>query len=297
VLDDAAHAELERTGSTDVALDLGDGAPRFRVNLFRQRAGLAAALRPIRREPPTLDELNLPADLHDLARYPSGLVVFTGRAGSGKSTTLAALIAELDRTRSKHIITLEDPIEYEYRSRRCLIHQREVGAQLDSFAAGLRAALRESPDIILVGEMRDRETIAAALTAAETGHLVLSTMHTASAAGAIDRIIDVFPEHQQQQVRLQLALALRAVVTQVLVPGITPPARFPAYEKMIVTSAVAAQIRDGKVHQIPTLIQTGRDAGMVPLDRTLAALVRTGKVTAAAARDAGGSGSASVLDG
>ena len=209
----------------------------------------------------------------------------TGRAGSGKSTTLVSLIEHLNRTRPKNVITLEDPIEYEYTPRRCLIHQREVGAQVESFAAGLRAALRESPDVILVGEMRDRETIAAALTAAETGHLVLSTMHCASAASAVDRIIDVFPEHQQQQVRLQLSTTLRAVITQALVPATTPPLRYPAYEKMMVTPPIAAMIRDGKVHQIPSVIQTSRDDGMVPFDRTLAALVRAGKVSQAVARE------------
>jgi twitching motility protein PilT len=283
---DAAHErQLAEQGSVDLALEI-NGA-RFRVNVFRQRAGLAAALRPIRRVAPTLEELDLPADLHDLTRHSSGLVLMTGRAGSGKSTTLVALIDHLNRTRQKHIITLEDPIEYEYQPARCLIHQREIGAQVDSFATGLRAALRESPDIILVGEMRDRDTIAAALTAAETGHLVLATMHCASAAAAVDRIIDVFPENQQQQVRLQVALALRAVVTQVLVHRTgTAGGLVPAHEKMVVTSAVAAQIREGKVHQIPSLIQTGRDAGMVPLERSLAALVRAGKVTRAAAREA-----------
>jgi twitching motility protein PilT len=285
LLDAPRRAELDRHGSADTALDLGPDAPRFRVNVFRQRAGLAAALRPVRRTIPTLDELHLPNDLHDLVRYPSGLVLLAGRAGSGKSTTLAALIEHLNRTRAKHIITLEDPIEYEYVPRRCLIHQREVGAQLDDFASGLRAALRESPDVLLVGEMRDRETIAAALTAAETGHLVLSTVHSASAAGAIDRIVDIFPEHQQTQVRLQLALVLRAVVSQVLVPGVAAPARFPAYEKMVVTPAIGSQIRDGKLHQIPSLIQTGREHGMVPLERTLEALVRSGAVTRHAANE------------
>jgi twitching motility protein PilT len=280
---DAHRAQLAAAGATDLALSHGD--TRFRVNLFRQRAGLAAALRPIRRDPPTLEALRLPAELHELTRYRSGLVLVTGRAGSGKSTTLVALIEHLNRTAARHVITLEDPIEYEYAPGRCLIHQRELGAQVESFAAGLRAALRESPDVILVGEMRDRETIAAALTAAETGHLVLSTMHCATAAAAIDRIVDVFPEGQQQQVRLQLAGGLRAVLSQVLVPrgrgGLVP-----AFEKMVVTPAIAAQIRDGKLHQVPSLIQTGRDAGMVSLERTLAALVRAGEVSRAAARDA-----------
>ena len=288
-LDDAHRRELERTGSTDSALELvgAVGLPmRLRLNLFRQSGGLAAALRPIRSDVPTLAELHLPAELHQLTGYSSGLVLVTGRAGAGKSTTLVALIEELNRTAARHVITLEDPIEYRYQPDRCLIHQREVGVQVDSFAGGLRAALRESPDVILVGEMRDQGTIAAALTAAETGHLVLSTMHCASAWLAVDRVIDVFPERQQQQVRQQLALTLRAVLTQVLVPGMVPPLRYPAHEKMVVTGAVASQIRDGKVHQLPTLIQTGRGSGMVPMERSLAALVRSGKVSPEAARAA-----------
>ena len=291
VLDDPRRRQLDATGSADGALEVpdlgdGDGPRRLRVNVFRQRAGLAVALRPVRRDAPTLASLHLPPELAELTRFSSGLVLVTGRAGSGKSTTLVALIEHLNRTRGGHVITLEDPIEHVYVPHRCMIHQREVGAHVDSFASGLRAALRESPDVILVGEMRDRETIAAALTAAETGHLVLSTMHCAGAAVAIHRIVDVFPEAQQPQIRAQLASTLRAVLTQVLVPAVTPPLRYPAHELMTVTSAVAAHIRDGKVHQLPTAIQTGRDDGMVPLERTLAQLVRTGRVTRAAARDA-----------
>jgi twitching motility protein PilT len=278
------HPQVDDTGSADAAIVVGE--LRYRVNVFRQRGGLAAALRPIRRDVPTLEALGLPSDLYELTRPSSGLVLVTGRAGSGKSTTLAALIEHLNRTRPKHVITLEDPVEYEYRPGRCLVHQREVGVHVPSFAAGLRAALRESPDVILVGEMRDRDTMAAALTAAETGHLVLATVHSGGTAGAVHRVIDAFPEGQQHQVRLQLALTLRAVVSQVLVPGPVPPARFPAYEKLVVTAAVASQIRDGKLHQIASLIQTGRDAGMVPLERTLAALVRAGKVARTAAREA-----------
>jgi twitching motility protein PilT len=288
VLDDARRAQLDATGSCDAALELAsaDGPLRLRVNVFRQRAGLAIAVRPVRRDAPTLASLHLPDELAELTRHKSGLVLVTGRAGSGKSTTLVALVEHLNRTRGGHVITLEDPIEHAYVPHRCLIHQREVGAHVDSFASGLRAALRESPDVILVGEMRDRETIALALTAAETGHLVLSTMHCASAAVAVNRILDVFPEGQQPQIRGQLAATLRAVLTQVLVPGVTPPARLPAHEVLTVSSGVAANIREGKVHQLATAIQTGRDDGMVPLERTLATLVRAGRITRAAARDA-----------
>lgn len=278
--------ELERSGSVDLALDLspGPGARplRFRLNLFRQQRGLAAAVRPVRSECPTLAQLGLPDDFKQLVQYPSGLVLMTGPTGSGKSTTLAALIETVNVGAAKHVITLEDPVELQYVSKRSLIHQREVGTDVESFAAGLRAALREDPDIILVGEMRDQDTIAAALTAAETGHLVLSTLHSASAAMAIDRIIDVFPGPKQPQVRLQLASVLRAVVTQVLLPS-TQLGRVPAYEKMIVTAAVGSQIREGRAHQIANQIQTGRAEGMMSLDQSLLALLRANKVSLEAA--------------
>jgi twitching motility protein PilT len=205
-------------------------------------------------------------------------VLLTGAAGSGKSTTLAALVEHINRTEARHIITLEDPIEFEHRNQRSMVHQREVGRHVESFSSGLRAALRESPDVILLGEMRDLPTIAAALTAAETGHLVFSTLHTGDATSAIDRIIDVFPGHQQIQIRLQLASVLRAVVTQFLVPSVHGPAHVPAIEKLVVTSAVACQIREGRNHQIPSLIQAGGAEGMITLERSLASLVRSGRV-------------------
>ena len=275
------RARLRSRGSTDVALDLG--GLRFRANVFRQQRGLSAVLRPVRDKAPTLQELGLPEDFAALVGYPSGLVLFTGPTGSGKSTTLAALVEHVNRTAAKHVVTLEDPIEHVFTSKKALIHQREVGRDVAGFAEGLRAALRESPDIILVGEMRDPETIAAALTAAETGHLVLSTLHAASAAMAVDRILDSFTGPQQPQVRLQLAGALRAVVTQVLVPAVRAPERAVAYEKMLVTPAVAAQIREGRGHQIATAITTGRSEGMVSLEQSLAALVRARKVSQEAA--------------
>ena len=278
--------ELERRGSVDLALDLSPGpgmrALRFRLNLFRQRRGLAASVRPVKAEIPALSQLGLPDDFKSLVQFPSGLVLMTGPTGSGKSTTLAALIEHVNLSASKHVITIEDPVEFQYISKRSIIHQRELGSDVDSFASGLRAALREDPDIILVGEMRDEETIAAALTAAETGHLVLSTLHSASAAMAIDRIIDVFPGHKQPQVRLQLAGALRAIVTQVLLPT-TGLGRLPAFEKMIVTTAVGSQIREGRAHQIANQIQTGRNEGMVSLEQSLVALLRSGRVSVEAA--------------
>jgi twitching motility protein PilT len=290
------RAALTAHGSTDFAFawrDDGAGGPghRFRVNLFRQGGGLAAVFRPVRRDPPALADLGLPEGLARLARYPNGLVLVTGPSGAGKSTTLVALVEQLNREQPRHVLTIEDPIEYEYRSQLALVHQRELGTHVDSFEAGLRAALRESPDVILVGEMRDRPTIAAAMTAAETGHLVLSSLHAGSAAMAVDRVIDVFPEHQQRQVRGQLAGTLRAVVTQHLLPSTTRGGRVPAVELMICTPAVASLIRDGKTHQLASAIQTGRDDGMIPLDRSLADLVEAGAValeTAVAATLDGG---------
>lgn len=240
---------------------------------------MALALRPVRSDPPTLDVLNLPSELAELASTPSGLVLMTGTTGSGKSTTLVALIEHINRSAHKHVITLEDPIEYEYQNRRALVHQRQVGVHVKSFSEGLRAALRESPDVILVGEMRDHATMQAALTAAETGHLVLSTLHAADAAMALDRIIDSFPEHQQIQVRHQLAGALRAVVTQRLLPSRTLPQRVPAIELLRVNTAVATKIREGRGHQIQSEIQKGRADGMLSFDLTMATLVRRGVLT------------------
>jgi twitching motility protein PilT len=269
---------FESEGSCDVALTSAHGA-RYRANLFKQERGLALALRPIGREVPTLDALGLPQDFQQLTRHRSGLVLMAGTAGSGKSTTLVALIEHLNRTVDKHIITLEDPIEYLYRPQRCLIHQRELGRHVSGFSSGLRAALRESPDVILVGEMRDRETISAALTAAETGHLVLSTLHSANAAMAIERIIDIFPDSQQTQVRYQLANVLRAVVTQILLPSTEPPLRVAAYERLEVTSAVSTKIRENRGHQIETELQRGRAEGMVPLELSLARLVQRKRIS------------------
>jgi twitching motility protein PilT len=282
--DERSQAALETTGSTDLAfVHLGT---RYRVNVFKQTGGIAAAFRPIRTDAPTLVELGLPDDLYRLVEYRNGLVLMTGTTGSGKSTTLVALLERLNRTQPKHVITLEDPIEYTYGRGAAMIHQREVGVHVESFSAGLRAALREAPDVILVGEMRDRDTIAAALTAAETGHLVLSTLHCADAGMAIDRIIDVFPEHQQSQVRDQLSAVLRAVVTQFLLPSLQPPTRVAAYEKLLVNTAVATKIRERRGHQMRSEIQTGRAEGMVPLELTLARLVREHRISKATARAA-----------
>ena len=280
-LGEEARARLDADGSLDVAWTAA--GHRYRLNVFAASHGLAAAFRLLPDRAPTLDEINLPAHFTDLVAHHQGLVLITGATGSGKSTTLAALIEHLNRTRDIHIITLEDPVELTHTCRRALIHQREVGLHVPSFHAGLHAALRESPDVILVGEMRNRETIGAALTAAETGHLVLSTLHSGSGPAAIDRIIDVYPEHQQPQARAQLAACLRAVVTQHLLPA-KGGGRVAAYEKLVVTPAVASLIRDNSGHLIANQIQTGRADGMVALDGCLAALVRSGRVERAVAR-------------
>ena len=284
-----ARARLAEHGSVDMAFGLpaagGGVAVRFRVSLFREEQGLAAAFRVLRPRAPTLEELGLPPSVMRLVEHRHGLVLMVGPTGSGKSTTLAGLIEQLNGTVARHVITIEDPIELRYVPRRCLIHQREVGAHVSSFADGIRSALRSSPDVILVGEMRDPETIAAALTAAETGHLVLSTLHCGTAGMAVDRIVDAFPEARQNQVRLQLSDVLRSVVSQRLLPA-TGGGRVPALEILHVTRAVASLIREGRGHQIESLIQTGRDAGMVPLARSLAELVRAGRVSVAAAMEA-----------
>jgi twitching motility protein PilT len=259
------------------------------MNVFSQAHGLAVALRPINRHAPSFAELNLPDSIGGLVSTSGGLVLVVGPTGSGKSSTLAAMLEMVNRTLARHVITLEDPIEFVYQPRRCLIHQREVGTHVESFSAGLRAALRECPDIILVGEMRDRETVSMALTAAETGHLVLSTLHSGSAPMAIDRIVDIFPEHQQGQIRQQVAGSLRAVMTQQLLPGARKNTRYPAIELLTVNYAVGALIREGKTHQLASQIQTGREDGMVAFESSLFELIRTGKITrdvaVAAARD------------
>ena len=263
-------------GTADLSLDVAN--VRVRVNAFEHSAGAALAARIIRDRVPGLGELALPAELGSIVELRDGLVLVCGPTGSGKSTTLASLIDLLDQRTAAHVITLEDPIEYRFAARRCLIHQRELGAHFESFARGLRAALREGPDVILLGELRDTETIAAALTAAETGHLVLATLHAPNAAGAIDRIIDAFPEVAQRQIRTQLAAVLRVIVTQFLLPR-RDGGRAPAIELVPVTSAVSNIIRKGDLHTLPTAIQSGREAGMIPLEKSLAKLLDAGTVS------------------
>ena len=259
------------------------GLARFRGNCFRQRGFVALAVRHIPHRVASLEELGLPPILNRLAERPRGLVLVTGPTGSGKSTTLAAMVDKINRERRGHIITVEDPIEFVHKHRRCLVNQREVGADTRGFAAALKYALRQDPDVILMGEMRDTETIGAALTIAETGHLVLSTLHTNSAADSVNRIIDAFPSHRQAQLRNQLASVLEGVVTQILIPRAFGGGRVAATEVMVCTAAVRAVIRDEKVHQIRSLMQAGRKHGMQTMNDGLARLYLSGDVTLEAA--------------
>ena len=276
---DEAHREAitsERIDA-DFALVAPDGT-RSRVNVFYQQGRAAATLRLLNDSIPTLEELAMPPVLTKLADEPRGLLLVTGPTGSGKSTTLAAMIDHINKTRSDHIITIEDPIEYVYQGRCSLIHQREVGADVRSFASALRSALREDPDVILVGEMRDYETISAAVTAAETGHLVMSTLHTIGAAQTIDRIIDVFPANAQQQVRVQLSMVLQAVVSQQLIPCVKG-GQVAAFEVMRVDPAIASVIREGKVHQLDNMIYAGSASGMQTMDGDILRLYNEGLIT------------------
>src|SRR5438445_4685431 len=249
------------------------GLARFRVNVYFQRESIGAAFRLIPAELKTLEELGIPSSLHQLAEKPRGLVLVTGPTGSGKSTTLAALIDEINRNRSEHILTIEDPIEFLHREKRCIVNQREIGPDATSFSEALKAALREDPDVILVGEMRDLETISTALTAAETGHLVFGTLHTQSAPSTIDRIIDVFPPSQQEQVRIMIAGSLQGVVTQTLLPTADGQGRVAALEILLPDDAVRNLIRQGKVEQIYSVMQTNTKNGMQTMEQALADLV------------------------
>src|ERR671932_530218 len=259
------------------------GLARFRVNVYFQKESVGAAFRMIPDELKTLEELGIPSSLRQLAEKPRGIVLVTGPTGSGKSTTLAALIDEINRNRAEHILTIEDPIEFLHRHKRCIVNQREIGPDATTFAEALRAALRQDPDVILVGEMRDLETIGTALTAAETGHLVFATLHTQSTAQTVDRIIDVFPPEQQGQVRMQLAVGLQGIVTQTLLPTADGQGRAVAAEVLVPTPGVRNLIREGKIHQIYSLIQTGASHGMQTMDASLADLVRNQVITMATA--------------
>ncbi|HSX03063.1 MAG TPA: type IV pilus twitching motility protein PilT [Candidatus Saccharimonadia bacterium] len=277
ILDDDQKEILLKDKEVDFSFAFGTYG-RFRVNAFHERGNIAAALRLIPAKIRTLEELQMPKVLQDFTKFPRGLVLVTGPTGSGKSTTLAAMIDKINTERASHILTIEDPIEYAHESKKSIVVQREIHYDTYSFAAALRSSLRQDPDVVLIGEMRDLETIAAAVTIAETGHLVLATLHTNSAAQSIDRMIDVFPPHQQQQIRVQLAGMLQGVVSQRLVPGIGG-GRVVAAEILVVTGAVRNIIREGKTHQLDAVIQTGADFGMQSMDRQLVQLIQQGKIT------------------
>lgn len=284
ILSQPQREQFEHELELDFAYQLSDVA-RFRVNVYQQRSAQGAAFRLIPTRIRTIEELELPASITRFATLPRGLVLVTGPTGSGKSTTLAALIDLVNRTRAEHIITIEDPIEFIHPRKKAVVNQREVGHDTRSFATALKHLLRQDPDVILVGEMRDLETISVALTAAETGHLVFATLHTQSAAQTVDRIIDVYPPHQQNQVRAQLAATLEGVVCQTLVPRAGGHGRVAASEVLVATSAVSNLIREGQTHQIPSALQAGAALGMRTLDQHLADLVNRGIIREEAARE------------
>jgi len=278
ILSTEQQKQLEINRHIDLAHSI-PGLARFRVNVFFQRGTLGAAFRLIPADIKTLEELGIPSALHSLTEKPRGLVLITGPTGSGKSTTLAALIDEINRKRAEHILTIEDPVEFVHRHKRCIVNQREIGADAPSFAEALRAALREDPDVILLGEMRDLETIGTAITAAETGHLVFATLHTQSAPSTVDRIIDAFPGAQQEQVRVQLAATLQGVCTQALLPTPAGDGRVAALEILFPDDAVRNLIRQGKVEQVYSVMQTSTSKGMQTMEQALSDLVVRGIVT------------------
>jgi twitching motility protein PilT len=278
ILPQKMRERFEQELELDMSYSL-PGKARFRVNVFFQRDSMGAVFRVIPYEIRSIDELQLPSVVADLARFPRGFVVVTGPTGSGKSTTLASMVDVVNAERAGHIMTVEDPIEFLHKHKRCIVNQREVGADTHSFAQALKHVLRQDPDVILVGEMRDLETISTAITAAETGHLVFATLHTQDAPQTIDRIIDVFPPHQQQQVRVQLSTTLQGVVTQQLVPTSDGKGRVVACEVMVATPAIRNLIREGKVHQIYSAMQAGGRYGMQTMDMALGHLVKSGAIT------------------
>jgi twitching motility protein PilT len=276
------NSDQRKRFENELQIDLAymiPGVARFRVNCFFQRGAISAAFRHIPEEIKTIEDLGLPPILSEFTRKPRGFVLVTGPTGSGKTTSLASMIDLINREREEHILTIEDPIEFLHTHQRCIVNQREVGADAIDFPTALKSALREDPDVILVGEMRDLETISTAITAAETGHLVFATLHTQSTSQTVDRIIDVFPPHQQQQVRMQLSIALEGIVTQQLLPTADGSSRVVATEVLVPTPAVRNLIREGKTHQIYSVLQTSGATGMQTMDAHLAQLARQGKIS------------------
>lgn len=282
MISSAKWSLFEEKGELDFSYGI-PGVSRFRVNAFRQRSCISLAVRIVPRNIPSIDDLQLPSILKSIVEKPHGLILVTGPTGSGKSTTLASMISFMNQTMKRHVITLEDPIEYLHKHQKCIVDQREVGFDTGSFASGLKAALRQDPDVILVGELRDLETIHTAITAAETGHLVLGTLHTSSAASTVDRIIDVFPANQQPQIRLQLASVLVGVISQRLFPTVDKSGRRAVTEILLNNSAVASLIRNEKTYQIPSVIQTSRAQGMQTFESSLSEYVRAGIISSEAA--------------
>lgn len=278
ILDEESYNKYSSVGELDLSYSI-KGIGRFRVNIFKQRGSDAMALRVVAPQIPTLEDLGMPPVLKDLVHKTRGLILVTGPTGSGKSTTLAAMINEINSTRNCHIITLEDPVEYLHRHKKSIVNQREIEHDSKSYASALKAALREDPDVILVGEMRDLETIGIAVTAAETGHLVFSTLHTIGASKTVDRIVDVFPPYQQQQIKVQLAGVLEGVISQQLLTRADGEGRVCALEIMIATSAIRNLIREGKTHQIDSSVQTGGKYSMVTMDASLLELYRKGLIS------------------
>lgn len=278
IMNEKQKEAFEERGEYDMSFSIPE-LGRYRVNAYHQRGSVAFAFRLVGTTVPSPESLGVPESVVDLYQRKRGLVLVTGPTGSGKSTTLAAIIDKINNNRDAHVITLEDPIEYLHQHRMSMVNQREIGLDSESYANALRAALREDPDVILVGEMRDFETISVAITAAETGHLVLSTLHTIGAASTVDRVIDVFPPHQQQQIRVQLANVLEAVISQQLIPTADGKGRVAAFEVMHANHAVRNLIREGKSHQLPSVMQTNRKLGMMTMDEAIIQLYYEGRIT------------------